>query len=119
MLSIWTSKNLWFGKLKRVKMAQIILLIFDRLKTIVGKEGNAFCQHFLLFPLCFQKHSFSEFSPFPTMFSTVFLFRVFKSHDCVVESQPQTTKFRLLQTESSQTTILNLMKMMKSYPNRF
>ena len=30
----------------------------DRVENIVGNEENAGCQHFLLFPQCFQKASF-------------------------------------------------------------
>ena len=33
---------------------------FDRLENIVGKGENAGYQHFLLFPLCFQKASLLE-----------------------------------------------------------
>ena len=32
---------------------------FDTVENIVGKEENAGFQHFLLFPQCFQKASFS------------------------------------------------------------
>ena len=49
--------------------------VFGRAENMVGKgenAGNMACfQHFLLFPLCFQKASF---------------FEVIKSRDCVVKS---------------------------------
>ena len=38
-----------------------MIFIFDRIENIVGKGENAGYQHFLLFPQCFQKASFSEF----------------------------------------------------------
>ena len=37
----------------------MIISLSDRIENIVGKEENAGYQHFLLFPLCFQKPSFS------------------------------------------------------------
>ena len=33
--------------------------VFDRVENTVGKGENAGYQHFLLFPQCFQKNSFS------------------------------------------------------------
>ena len=33
--------------------------VFDRIENIVGKGENAGYQHFLLFPQCLQKASFS------------------------------------------------------------
>ena len=33
--------------------------VFDRVENIVGKGENAGYQHFLLFPQCYQKLSFS------------------------------------------------------------
>ena len=38
---------------------KIIISIYDRIENIVGKGQNAGFQHFLLFPQCFQKFSFS------------------------------------------------------------
>ena len=35
-----------------------MILVFNRIENIVGKGENA-GYHFLLFPLCFQKASFS------------------------------------------------------------
>ena len=32
---------------------------FGRVENIVGKGENAGYQHYLLFPICFQKHTFS------------------------------------------------------------
>ena len=40
--------------------AEIVISSFDRAENIVGKEENAGCQHFLPFPQCFQKLSFSR-----------------------------------------------------------
>ena len=37
-----------------------MISVFDSVENIVGKEENAVYQHFLLFPQCFQKASFSE-----------------------------------------------------------
>ena len=45
--------------------------VLGRLENMVGKGENAGIQHFLLFPLCFQKASFLG---------------VVKSWDCVVKS---------------------------------
>ena len=36
-----------------------IKLVFYKVENIVGKGENAVYQHFLLFPQCFQKDSFS------------------------------------------------------------
>ena len=36
-------------------VAKMVKLVFDREENIVGKGENAGCQHFLLFPQCFQK----------------------------------------------------------------
>ena len=38
----------------------MIISVFDRVENIVGKGENAGYQHFLLFPQCFQKASFSD-----------------------------------------------------------
>ena len=35
-------------------------VVFHRIENIVGKEENAGYQHFLLFPLCFQKRLFPQ-----------------------------------------------------------
>ena len=35
--------------------------VCDRLENIVRKRSNAGCQHFLLFPQCFQKVSCTEY----------------------------------------------------------
>ena len=44
----------------KIKVAKIMISVFDSVENIVGKEENAVYQHFLLFPQCFQKASFSE-----------------------------------------------------------
>ena len=36
----------------------MMINVFDRVENIVGKGENAGHQHFLLFPQCFQNHSF-------------------------------------------------------------
>ena len=43
----------------KLKVAKIIIFVFDSAENIVGKGENAGYQHFLLFPQCFQKASFS------------------------------------------------------------
>ena len=40
----------------------MIICVFDRVENIVGKGENAGYQHFLLFPQCFEKASFSDMS---------------------------------------------------------
>ena len=40
----------------------MIISVFDRVETIVGKGENAGYQHFLLFPQCFEKASFQDTS---------------------------------------------------------
>ena len=37
----------------------MMIFVLDRVENIVGKGENAGYQHFLLFPGCFQKASFS------------------------------------------------------------
>ena len=51
----WTK----FKALLRTNVATIIISVFDRVENNVGKGENAGYQHFLLFPQCFQKYSFS------------------------------------------------------------
>ena len=55
----------------KINVAQMMISVIDRVENIVGKGENAGCQHFLLFPQCFQKASFLG---------------VVKSRDCVVKS---------------------------------
>ena len=43
------------------RYARIIVSVFDQVENIVGKGENAGFQHFLLFPQCFQKATFSLF----------------------------------------------------------
>ena len=57
-------KILHWSKLKafadnKFNFAKIMISVFDSLENIVGKGENAGYQHFLLFPQCFQKASFS------------------------------------------------------------
>ena len=40
-------------------VAEIMISVFHRVENIVQKGENAGYQHFLLFPQCFQKASFS------------------------------------------------------------
>ena len=42
-----------------VKVTVELYFVFGRVENIVGKGKNAGYQHFLLFPQCFQKLSFS------------------------------------------------------------
>ena len=42
-----------------IKKFQIIIFIVKQLEDIVGQGENAGYQHFLLFPQCFQKASFT------------------------------------------------------------
>ena len=39
--------------------AKMVISVSNRVKNVVGKGENAGYQHFLLFPQCFQKASFS------------------------------------------------------------
>ena len=38
-----------------MKLAEMMIYVFDRVESILGKGENASYQHFLLFPQCFQK----------------------------------------------------------------
>ena len=40
-------------------MTEILKFVLGRVENIVGKGENAGYKHFLLFPQCFQKASFS------------------------------------------------------------
>ena len=42
----------------KINVAKMMFSVFDRLENIVGKGENAGYQHFLPFPLCFQKATF-------------------------------------------------------------
>ena len=42
-----------------LNVAKRMISVYDRVENIVGKGENAGYQHFLLFPQCFQKVSFS------------------------------------------------------------
>ena len=62
--SLPNDKILDFSKLKacaddKINVACLIISVFDRVENIVGKGENAGNQHFLLFPKCVQKSSFS------------------------------------------------------------
>ena len=43
----------------KLDIAKTMISVYDRVENIVGKGENASYQHFLLFPQCFQKFSFS------------------------------------------------------------
>ena len=43
----------------KINLIQAMKYVFGKVKRIVGKGENAGYQHFLLFPQCFQKVSFS------------------------------------------------------------
>ena len=73
----------------------------SRLKLVLGRIKNNGKMRKCWLP---------QFSPFPTMFSKAFSFRVVKNRDCVVKNSAtsavlitltryQTTNFRLFQTE--------------------
>ena len=73
--SLPNNKILYCSKLKafadnKINVTEKSKFALERVVNIVGKGENAGYQHFLLFPLCFQKASF---------FGSV------KSLDCVVE----------------------------------
>ena len=62
--SLPNHKILHWSKLKafaddKIKVLNMIIFVFDTVENIVGKGENAGCQHFLLFPQCFQKASLS------------------------------------------------------------
>ena len=57
--SLPNHKILHWSKLKAFADDKIKVLNFDTVENIVGKGENAGCQHFLLFPQCFQKASLS------------------------------------------------------------
>ena len=63
--SLPNDKILALTKLKafadhKFNAAKIVISFYDKAENIVGKEENAGCQHFLLFPHCFQKLSVSR-----------------------------------------------------------
>ena len=63
--SFHNDKILDWSKLKayaddKLDVAKIMVPVFDSVENIVGKGENADYQHFLLFPRCFQKASFSR-----------------------------------------------------------
>ena len=45
----------------KFNIAKMLISLFDGVENIVRKGENAGYQHFLLFPQCFQKASFSGF----------------------------------------------------------
>ena len=45
----------------KINLAQIKIYQLDRVENLVGKGENACCQHFLLFPQCFQMISMITF----------------------------------------------------------
>ena len=58
--SLPNNKILDWSKLKafadnKIKVAKMMISVFNRVENIVGKGENAGYQHFLLFPQCFQK----------------------------------------------------------------
>ena len=44
----------------KIDVTEMMMSLSDRVENIVGKEENAGYQHFLLFPQCFLKPSFSR-----------------------------------------------------------
>ena len=62
--SLPNDKNFNLFKLKAfvddiLHLARMTKYVFERVENIVGKGQNAGNQHFLLFPLCFQRASFT------------------------------------------------------------
>ena len=62
--SLPNDKILAWSKLKaladdKIKFAEMMIFVFDRVENIVGKVENAGYQHFLLFQKCFQKAFYS------------------------------------------------------------
>ena len=43
----------------KINIAQMMTSVYDSVENIVGKGENAGYQHFVLFPQCLQKASFS------------------------------------------------------------
>ena len=49
----------------KINVAKRLKFAFGRLENIVGKGKNATCQHFQLFPQCFQKATLSVINLLP------------------------------------------------------
>ena len=65
LYSVPHDKILDYSKLKafaydKINVTKKFRFVFGRVEKIMGKGENAGYQHFLLFPLCFQKLSFPE-----------------------------------------------------------
>ena len=63
--SLPNDKFLAWSKLKafaddKFLVAEMMISVFDRVENIVEKGENAGYQHFLLFPQCFQKASYTR-----------------------------------------------------------
>ena len=43
----------------KINVTEKVKLVSEKVENIVGKAGNAGYQHFLLFPQCFQKASYT------------------------------------------------------------
>ena len=56
---IWALTNLKAFADNEFGVAKMLIALFDQVENIVEKGENAGNQHFLLFPQCFQKASFS------------------------------------------------------------
>ena len=62
--SLPNDKSLDWSKLKafaddKIKVTEKLKILLERVENIVGKGENAGYQHFLLFPQCFQKDSYT------------------------------------------------------------
>ena len=55
----WTGPNSRTFADDNPNVAKIMIFIFDRVENTVGEGESVGYQHFLLFPQCFQKASFS------------------------------------------------------------
>ena len=70
----------------KIKVTEKLEIVWGKAENTVGKGEHAVYQHFLVFPQCFQKVSYTAFPRFPTMFSKGFLYRVIKSCHSVVKN---------------------------------
>ena len=64
-VTVPNNKILAWSKLKafadeKFIVAKMMISVFDRVENIVGNRENAGYQHFLHFPQCFQKASYTE-----------------------------------------------------------
>ena len=95
--SLPNNKFLEWSKLKafaddKIKVAEKLKFVLDKVENIVGRGENTGYKHFLLFPQCFREYYFG----------------VVKSRDYVVMSEPfpkQALVFMCLQYRSFENTV--------------